>query len=57
MAKKIKKETLKVPKVKQWRITTPKPIPHKNKKKYTRKPKHKKKILEIIKLYLGDENG
>lgn len=50
---KIKKEKLKIPKVKQWRITTPKPIPHKNKKKYTRKQKHKK-ILEILELYLGE---
>jgi len=54
MAKKIKKETLKVPKTKPWRITTPKPIPHKNKKKYTRKSKHKKKIVERIEIYLGE---
>jgi len=40
------KEKLKLPKLKQWRITTPKSIPHKNKKKYTRKIKHKKKIEE-----------
>ncbi len=51
---KIKKISFKVPKVKQWRITTPKPIPHKNKKKYTRKTKHKKGLVEILDLFIGD---
>jgi hypothetical protein len=51
---KIKKEKLKIPKVKQWMITTPKPIPHKNKKKYTRKAKHKKGLMERLNLLIGE---
>jgi hypothetical protein len=51
---KIKKFTIKVPKVKQWRITTPKPIPHKNKKKYTRKAKHKRGLIEKLDLLIGE---
>lgn len=54
---KIKKEKIKVPKVKQWMITTPKPIPHKNKKKYTRKQKHKKGLIEKLDLFIGEKNG
>jgi hypothetical protein len=54
MARTIRKEVLKVPKTKPWRITTPKSIPHKNKKKYTRKAKHRKKILERLDMYIGE---
>lgn len=53
MAKK-EKITVKVPGVKPWRITTPKPIPHKNKKKYTRKTKHKKNLIERLDSFIGE---
>jgi len=46
--------SFKVPKLKPWRITTPKPIPHKNKKKYTRKAKHKKGLMEKLDLLIGE---
>jgi hypothetical protein len=54
LARTIKKISFKVPKAKPWRITTPKSIPHKNKKKYTRKAKHRKKILERLDMYIGE---
>ena len=54
MARTKRKISFKVPQTKPWRVTTPKSIPHKNKKKYTRKAKHKKKILERLGMYIGE---